>query len=178
MSEPFLGQLKIFAGNFAPVGWAFCDGALLAIVQNEPLFNLIGTTYGGDGQTTFALPDLRGRLPLHQGTGPGGFTTVLGESGGTEAVTLPVSQLPVHSHTAMGNQGGGNTPTPVGNVWSYDPGGDNAAYRTLGQNEAPNAQMSSIAIGPAGGSQPHTNLQPFLCVNFIIALEGVFPTQS
>jgi microcystin-dependent protein len=178
MSQPFVGQLKIFAGNFAPKDWMFCEGQLLAISENETLFQLIGTTYGGDGQETFALPDLRGRLPVHRGTGAGGVTVDLGEQAGTETVTLTTLQIPNHRHLAAGNQGGGNTPTPVGNIWSYDPGGDNAAYRMLDPNEQPNATMAAAAIAPLGGSQPHTNVQPFLCVNFIISLFGIFPNQG
>lgn len=173
MGQPFIGQLKIFAGNFAPAGWALCDGQLLSIAENDALFSLIGTTYGGDGQTTFALPDLRGRLPLHQGHGPGLSSRTLGETGGGENVTLTLGQIPSHNHPANASTTGGNSLTPVGNVWSLDPGGENAAYQ-----RAANAQMAPTAIGNAGGSQPHSNLMPYLCVNFIVALFGIFPSQG
>lgn len=178
MSQPFIGEVRMFAGNFAPNGWALCDGQLLPISENEALFNLIGTTFGGDGQSTFALPDLRGRLPVHQGIGNEQVNFILGQNGGSEQVTLTTNQIPAHRHAANGNQGGGNTPTPVGNVWSFDPGGDNAAYRVLDPNEQPNAPMATNAIAQMGSSQPHTNLQPFLCVNFIISLFGIFPSAT
>ena len=172
MAEPFIGEIRIFAGTFAPVGWAFCDGRLLAIAQNDALFALIGTTYGGDGETTFALPDLRSRFAVHQGQGPGLSNYTIGETTGTETVTLTVPQLPAHSHIANAGSGG-NDLSPAGNVWATDAGGNTAAY-----NDASNAQMAATAIGVAGGSQPHDNIQPFLVVNFIIALEGIFPARN
>jgi microcystin-dependent protein len=179
MSGPFVGEIRIFAGNFAPAGWAFCAGQLVPISQNETLFNLIGTTYGGDGQTTFALPDLRGRIPLHQGPG-----FVLGGIGGEESVTVNVNQMPGHNHL-VGSQtapGANAKTTPIGNV---------LADQTLGETPTPlpnsytpyasgNAQaaFSTKAIGLAGGSQPHDNMVPFLVLNFIISLYGVFPSQN
>jgi microcystin-dependent protein len=172
MSEPFLGEIRMFAGNFAPQGWAFCDGQFLPISENDALFALMGTTYGGDGQTTFRLPDLRGRFPMHQGSGPGLNTRVMGESGGTESETLTVQQIPNHSHLARA-AAGGNKLTPGGNFWSTDPGGNTAAY-----TDSSNNVMAPGAIALAGGSQPHGNVQPFLCVNFIIALFGIFPSQT
>jgi microcystin-dependent protein len=172
MAQPFVGEIRIFAGNFAPVGWAFCAGQLMAISENDTLFNLIGTTYGGDGQTTFALPDLRGRFAVHQGQGPGLSPYVIGEATGTETVTLTLQQLPAHNHPA--NAGiGGNDLSPAGNLWATDAGGNTAAY-----SDAHDMQMAAAAIGPTGGGQPHDNVQPFLAVNFIISLFGVFPSQG
>lgn len=174
MSQPFIGEIRMFAGNFPPVGWMFCEGQLLPISEFQALFALIGITYGGDGQSTFALPDLRGRFPLHQGNG---FT--LAENGGVETVTLTVSQIPDHSHPAQCSPGGGNSATPVGNYWATDPFGNTAAY-----NESDGSMMAVAtgntpgAIGPAGGSQPHSNFSPYLCVDFIISLFGVFPSQT
>ena len=173
MAQPYVGEIRIFAGNFAPAGWMFCDGQLLPISQNETLFQLIGTTYGGDGQSTFALPDLRGRLPLHQGTGPGTSTRQLAESGGSETVTLTVQQIPSHTHPASCNSGGG---TP-----SSDPA--NATWAKADVNMYSNAATTGNVGGgflstPAGGSQPHENMVPFLCVNYIISLFGIFPSQT
>ncbi len=173
MSQPFVGEIRIVGFNFAPVDWALCNGQLLAISQNPALFDLIGTTYGGDGQTTFALPDLQGRFPLHMGQGSGLSNYVLGQKGGTETVTLLLSQIPGHIHAAVCSPGGGNAEGPAGNYWSTDPAGNTAAY-----NESGGAAMSSGAIGLAGGGQPHDNVQPFLAINFIIALFGIFPSQG
>jgi len=166
MSQPFVGEIRMFGGNFAPAGWAFCDGSLIPISENETLFNLIGTTYGGDGQSTFALPDLRSRVPVHQGPG---FT--IGQSGGAETVTLTTAQIPSHSHVPQGNSGVGSQPNPTGNVW---------AQSALNQfsNGTANVAMAPAAIGSAGGSQPHDNMLPFLTVSFILSLFGVFPSQS
>jgi microcystin-dependent protein len=169
MSSPFIGEIRMFAGNFAPAGWAFCDGSLLPISENDALFNLIGTTYGGDGQTTFALPDLRGRLPIHQGPG-----FLIGQKAGTETVTLTTNQIPAHAHQAVCSAGGGDSASPVGRFWSTDPAGNTAAY-----NESTDGStMAGGALAPAGGGQPHNNLSPYLCVNFILSLFGVFPSQS
>ena len=168
MSQPYIGEIRIFAGNFAPYGWAFCAGQLMAIDQNTALFALIGTTYGGDGQSTFALPDLQGRFPMHQGQG-----FVLGQKAGTETVTLTTAQIPQHDHPAVCSSGGGNSGSPVGNFWSTDPLGNTAAYTA-----ASDSQMAAGAIGPTGGSQPHDNMQPFLTVSFIISLFGIFPSQN
>jgi len=172
MSQPYVGEIRMFGGNFAPAGWALCQGQTLPISEFDTLFNLIGTTYGGDGQSTFRLPDLQGRFPMHQGQGPGLSNRTLAEQGGTEAVTLSVSQLPLHSHPAMCSSGGGNSGTPVGNFWSTDPMGSTAAY-AMGSD----SQMAGNAIGNAGGSQPHENMKPFLALSFIISLFGVFPSQ-
>jgi microcystin-dependent protein len=157
----------MFAGNFAPAGWAFCNGALLAISQNEVLFNLIGTTYGGDGQTTFALPNLQSRLPVHVGPG-----FALGQTGGAETVTLTTSQIPAHSHVPQANSGAGNQSNPASGVWASPSTG------TIYSNTAPSLTMAPGAAGPAGGSQPHDNIMPFLVVNFILSLFGVFPSQA
>lgn len=169
MSQPFVGEIRIFAGNFAPQGWMFCHGQLLPISENETLFQLIGTTYGGDGRETFQLPDLRGRIPIHQGNGH-----VIGETGGSESVTLTQNQIPAHTHAATGaTQNGVASTSPTGNYWSRDPGGQVAEYRN-----ATNGSMNAAAIGPAGGSQPHENMMPFLGLNFIISLFGIFPSQT
>ena len=168
MSSPYVGEIRMFGGNFAPVGWMFCEGQLLPISENETLFQLIGTTYGGDGQSTFALPDLRGRFPIHAGSG-----FALGLAAGTETVTLTTSQIPNHTHDAACSAGGGDSGSPVGKFWSTDPAGNTAAY-----NESSGSQMAAGALGAVGQSQPHNNLSPYLCVNFIISLFGVFPSQS
>jgi microcystin-dependent protein len=167
MSESFIGEIRMFAGNFAPAGWAFCDGSLVAISENDALFSLIGTTYGGDGQTTFALPDLRGRLPMHQGNG-----AVIGESGGAESVTITPSTMAAHTHTlsASGNPGGQST--AASNVLSQSP--SIAFYKAP---PFPIALAPQALPGVAGGSQPHDNFQPYLCLNFIISLFGIYPSR-
>ena len=165
MAQPYVGEIRIFAGNFAPFGWALCYGQLLSIVENETLFNLIGTTYGGDGQNTFALPDLRGRVPLHQGNG-----FVLAQTGGQETVTLTVQQIPSHNHGAAATSGPGNSDSPAGaNAWA-------AAATPLYSSAATNAQMNATALSLAGGNQPHNNMSPYLTVNYIISLFGIFPS--
>ena len=169
MAEPFLGEIRMFAGNFAPRGWALCNGQLVSIAQNTALFSILGTTYGGNGETTFALPDLQGRVPMHVGAG-----FVEGESGGEQAHTLLTAEIPVHTHLANGSTSKGNKASPAGNVWAADAAGVTAEY----QSGAPNTTLSPGAIGNAGSGQPHNNLQPFLVVNFIIALEGIFPSRN
>jgi microcystin-dependent protein len=166
MSQPYIGEIRMFAGNFAPAGWMFCEGQLLPIVDYETLFNLIGTTYGGDGQSTFALPDLRGRLPLHQGSG---FT--LAETGGVETVTLTTQQIPAHSHIVTAAGSGTATTSPSGGSLAD---GLAVIYERATGNEA----TMGTALGPTGGSQPHSNFQPYLCVDFIISMFGVFPSQT
>src|SRR5664279_898505 len=156
----------MFAGNFAPAGWMFCEGQLLPISEFETLFNLIGTTYGGDGQSTFALPDLRGRLPIHVGSG-----FQFAQNGGAETVTLTVSQITAHTHPYLGSSSVANDRNPGGNVV-----GESTTI-SLYQNQAPAAAMAAGAIGSIGGSQPHNNFQPYLCVDFIISLFGIYPTQ-
>ncbi len=169
MSTPYIGEIRMFAGNFAPLGWAFCDGQLLPISENETLFNLIGTTYGGDGQQTFQLPDLRGRVPIHTGTGPGLGTYVIGQAAGVESVTLTTTQIPAHNH--IWQAGAGDTFTdPTGRVVA-------GALRMFVLGTPGAAPMSSVAA-TVGGSQPHTNLQPVLAISFIISLYGIFPSQT
>jgi len=170
MAQPYVGEIRIFAGNFAPAGWMFCEGQLLPISENETLFNLIGTTYGGDGQSTFGLPDLRGRLPIHQGTGAGLPTYTLAETGGVEEVTLTVQQLPLHNHTAPLQQSG-NRSTPKGSILASSP---------LRQYTAStgNTTLKPAMVAPVGGSQPHTNFMPYQCVDFIISLFGIYPSPT
>jgi microcystin-dependent protein len=169
MSQPYVGEIRMFAGNFAPAGWMFCEGQLLPISEYETLFNLIGTTYGGDGQSTFALPDLRGRLPQHQGNG---FT--LAETGGVETVTLTTSQIPAHSHPYLATTTGVQTASPAGQVvGSLSVEGNDLYAPATGTNP-----MAPGAIGSTGGSQAHDNFQPYLCIDFIISLFGVFPSQT
>ena len=176
MSDQFIGQLKIFAGNFAPLGWAFCSGQLLPIDQNSALFALIGTIYGGDGMTTFALPNLQGRVPVHQGQGPGFTNRVIGQTGGTESVTLSVNQIPAHTHSQITPPASSLPAThtePAGHVFAVPIDGS-AAY-----SNSSNATLNGGGNLPIeGGGQPHNNLQPYLCVNFIIALQGIFPSRN
>ncbi|MDQ2079110.1 tail fiber protein [Xanthobacteraceae bacterium Astr-EGSB] len=166
MAQPYVGEIRMFAGNFAPAGWMFCEGQLIPISENETLFQLIGTTYGGDGQSTFALPDLRGRIPLHQGNG-----FILAETGGAEEITLTVQQIPAHTHPLLAS-------TLLANQ-------ETAANAVTGQTEvafygedSPYTNMSPAAISAVGGSQPHTNFQPYLCVDFIISMYGIFPSPT
>ena len=167
MAQPYVGEIRMFAGNFAPAGWQFCEGQLLPISEYETLFNLIGTTYGGDGESTFALPDLRGRIPLHQGNG---FT--LAETGGAEEITLTVNQIPAHSHPVLGATREGNRTEPSGATWAT------AAMEKPYIAAVPNVNMATQAIGSTGGSQPHNNFQPYLCVDFIMSMYGIFPSQT
>jgi microcystin-dependent protein len=166
MSEAFLGEIRLISFNFAPKGWALCNGQFLPINQNQALFSLLGTMYGGNGQTTFALPDLRGKTPLH--TGPG-FN--LGQAGGEQTHTLTQSELPAHTHTAFGNNTGADKTEPTGNFWSN--GGDNI-YST----QPPDGTMKAGTIGTVGGNVPHENMSPFLVVNFAICLQGIFPSRN
>jgi microcystin-dependent protein len=161
----------MFGGNFAPAGWAFCDGSLLAIADNDALFILIGTTYGGDGQTTFALPDLRSRAPMHMGQGPGLSSHTIGESGGVETVTLTTSQIPAYSHAPLAVSGSGDQSTPLNGVWA---GAADSHYTS----NAPSLALNPTLGSPAGGNQPHDNLMPYQAVNFIISLFGIYPTQN
>ena len=170
MSSPYVGEIRMFAGNFAPAGWAFCNGQLVPISENDTLFNLIGTTYGGDGQETFALPDLQGRVPMHQGGG-----NVIGEKAGVESVTLTVSQIPSHNHVPQASTANGNSTTPTNSIWANFP--DGAAYNAA-IGAVPASNLNAQALGLSGGSQPHDNMMPFLCVNFIISLFGIFPSQT
>ena len=167
MAQPYVGEIRMFAGNFAPAGWMFCEGQLLPISEYETLFTLIGTTYGGDGQSTFALPDLRGRIPLHQGNG---FT--LAETGGAEEITLTVSQIPAHSHALLATLNAGDQGNPGGNVAAQ-----NAAVQLYIETD-PTGNAGPQTISNVGGSQPHNNFQPYLCVDFIISLFGLFPSPT
>jgi microcystin-dependent protein len=166
MALPYVGEIRMFGGNFAPAGWMFCEGQLLPISENETLFNLIGTTYGGDGQSTFALPDLRGRLPIHWGNG-----FILAETGGAEEITLTVNQIPVHTHTMLASKDPASSANVQDNVLA------NPASATPYSINNPNIQLNAQSITPVGGSQPHTNFQPYLCIDFIISLFGIFPHQ-
>jgi microcystin-dependent protein len=168
MGEPYIGEIRIFAGNFAPAGWMFCEGQLLPISENDALFTLIGTTYGGDGQETFALPDLRGRIPIHFGNGK-----VLAEAAGAEEITLTVQQIPSHNHALLCNSAVGAQSSPSGNFY--------ASSGTQLYADPPVAApigMKATLVGGTGGSQPHTNFAPYLCVNFILSLFGRFPSQT
>ncbi len=172
MAQPYVGEIRMFAGNFAPAGWMFCEGQLLPISENETLFQLIGTTYGGDGQETFNLPNLQSRVPIHMGTGPDGVTYQLAEAAGVESVTLTTQQIPVHTHPMIGVSDNGTQTSPVGAF---------IASSTVIQPyapETPNVAFSNQAVTPVGGSQPHENCQPFLCINYIISLFGLFPSPS
>ena len=169
MGQPYVGEIRIFAGNFAPAGWMFCSGQLLPISQYDTLFNLIGTTYGGDGQNTFALPDLRGRIPLHFGNN-GGNSFVQGQSAGVESVTLTTQQIPGHSHACLVNGNQAATNFPNGNFLAAGP--------TMYIVDSQSATMSPLSVSSVGGSQPHNNFQPYLCVNFIISLFGIFPSAT
>jgi len=166
MAEPFLSELRIFSFGFPPKGWAMCNGQLLPINQNQALFSLLGTTYGGNGQTNFALPDLRGRVPHHQGSGH-----TLGESAGSESVTLNISQLPQHAHQVNASSAVADAIDPTGNIWAN-------SGKTNYTNDAPNNAMGATAISNVGGSQAHENRMPFLVLNICIALQGIFPSQN
>lgn len=172
MAQPYIGEIRMFAGNFAPVGWEFCNGQLVPISENETLFQLIGTTYGGDGEETFALPNLQSRVPLHMGTGPDGITYPISQMAGTEQETLTVQQIPVHKHTMLATSSPGAQTNPAGQVLARDAGTD------LYGSDNPYVNMAAQAIGPTGGSQPHENVQPFLCINYIISMFGLFPSQT
>ncbi|HTG70013.1 MAG TPA: tail fiber protein [Candidatus Udaeobacter sp.] len=171
--DPYLGEIRMFAGNFAPQGWALCNGALLSISENDALFALLGTTYGGDGQTTFALPNLVSRVPIGQGTSPQtGTTYAAGQQGGTESVAISVNELPAHTHPVYASNAGGTQSSPNAAVWAAQ------TSRNIYSTALPEGQMNLQSITPTGGSQPHDNMMPFLPINFIIALTGIFPSQS
>ena len=174
MADPFVAEIRIFPFNFAPKGWAWCDGQLLPISQNTALFSLLGTTYGGDGKSNFALPDLQGRAPMHPGQGPGLSPHNLGDTGGTETVTLLESQIPSHNHAVASLGAPANRTSPIGNSFARTSSG--SVY--IPPAGAPLVSMSAQALPPAGGSQPHNNLQPYLTFFFCIALQGVFPPRT
>lgn len=167
MSSPFIGEIRMFGGNFAPAGWAFCNGALIPISENDALFNLIGTTYGGDGQSTFALPNLQSRVPIHVGPG-----FAQGQTGGTETVTLTLNQIPSHSHVPQAQSAAGTAASPSNAVWA------NSSLGQFDNVNPPDSPMDPGALAPSGGSQPHDNMVPFLAVNFILSLFGIFPSQT
>src|SRR5687768_1700220 len=173
MAQPYVGEIRMFAGNFAPAGWMFCSGQLLPISENETLFQLIGTTYGGDGQETFALPNLQSRVPIHQGQGPGLGSYVLAETGGVESVTLTINQIPAHNHAMLA----------TGNNQQLSQ--ENAYFATVASSQAggmayldgtANVPLAPQSVNPTGGSQPHDNIQPTLCISYIISLFGIFPS--
>ena len=182
MSEPFIGQIMLFAGNFAPRGWATCDGQILSIAQNTALFSILGTTYGGNGQTTFALPDLRGRAAIHQGQGPGLSQYSMGEVGGAETVTLIAPQMPAHNHTATLTVNAAASPLSASddptNAVPAGASGQNVYAGAPDGSTKMNAGMATAVINPAGGSQPHENRHPYLCMTYCIALEGIFPSRG
>jgi microcystin-dependent protein len=173
MADPFVAEIRVFGFNFPPKGWAFCDGQLLPISQNTALFSLLGTTYGGNGVSTFALPDLQGRVPMHPGQGPGLSLHDLGEQNGTDYVTLLQSELPAHGHVLNANGGFGNRTSPAGNSLARTSG--TVPYAAAG---TPGVSLHATALAPVGGDQPHNNLQPYLTLNFCIALQGVFPPRT
>ncbi|HXG59605.1 MAG TPA: tail fiber protein [Thermoanaerobaculia bacterium] len=173
MAQPYIGEIRIFAGNFAPAGWMFCDGQSLSISQNDALFTLIGTTYGGDGINTFNLPNLQSRIPLHMGTGPDGANYVIGAMGGVEYVTLTTQQIPPHTHPLLGTTNAAIQTGPGGNLFGVSA---QVEYATAGVNA--DTAMNPNAITAAGGSQPHENLMPYICINYIISLFGIFPQPN
>jgi len=175
MMDPFIGEIRMVGFNFAPYGWAFCNGQILPIVQNTALFSLLGTTYGGDGKTTFGLPNLQGRAPMHWGNGSGLTPRGLGESGGCPSVSLQVTQLPQHNHTPQGIDAGGQT-SPEGHVWGTVASGRDRL--SIYQSGPPNVPMNALALGSSGNSLPHNNMQPYLAVNFVIAMSGIYPPRS
>lgn len=175
MANPYVGEIRMFGGNFAPAGWAFCDGQLMSIAQNDTLFNLIGTTFGGDGQQTFGLPDLRGRLPVHQGTDSTGQAWTIGQLSGAEEVALTAAEMPAHSHFAMGSSDQASSSDPTGAVLAtLSAAGTQSAYGT----RSPTGALDPSSVTFAGGSQPHSNLMPYACVSFIISLFGVYPSPN
>lgn len=169
MAQPYVGEIRMFAGNFAPAGWMFCEGQLLPISENETLFQLIGTTYGGDGESTFALPDLRGRIPIHQGNG-----FILAETGGAEEITLTAAQIPAHSHPLLASTDTASAVAPAGALLAST----NVSKRVYAAGSSPVSALAPQTMSPTGGSQPHTNFQPYLCVDFIISLFGIFPSPT
>lgn len=172
MGTPYIGEIRMFGGNFAPAGWMFCEGQLLPISEYEALFNLIGTTYGGDGQVTFALPDLRGRIPIHMGTGTTGSSYVQGQMGGTESVTLSAAQVPAHAHPLLATNAVADQPNPAGAQFALP---EEPLYAAPGASPS---NLDAGIVGASGGNQPHDNMQPYLCVNFIISLFGIFPSPT
>ena len=174
MAQPYVGEIRMFAGTFNPVGWEFCSGQLLPISENEVLFQLIGTTYGGDGESTFALPNLQSRIPLHFGTGASGTAYQIAETGGAESVTLTVNQIPAHTHPLMASTAAGGQTNPANLVL----GALSPVSIYVPNATPPNLAMNASSVTPVGGSQPHENMQPFLCINYIISLFGLYPNPT
>jgi microcystin-dependent protein len=173
MGEPFVGEVRMFGGNFAPAGWAFCQGQLMPISENDTLFNLIGTIYGGDGQETFGLPDLQGRVPVHMGQGPGiSQTYQIGQVAGVESVTLNVNQIPIHNHAVVASNDLANSNSPNSSILAQ------STQVLMYTQDTANKFMAPTALSPAGGSQPHENMQPYLVISFIISLFGVYPSPN
>jgi microcystin-dependent protein len=172
--DPYLGEIRMFAGTFAPVGWALCDGALVSIAENEALFTLLGTTYGGDGSTTFGLPDLRGRAALHVGHNPTGSSYTLGQKGGTEQVTLTVEQIPAHTHPVLASSAAGTGDSPAASYFAATASADQSVY----SDQAPTGTLAPEAMTPSGGSLPHANMMPFVTITYIIATQGIYPSPS
>ena len=182
MSDPFVAEIRIVGFNFAPLGWALCNGQILPISQNTALFSLLGTNYGGDGKSTFGLPNLQGSVPIHAGggQGPGLSPYVVGQTGGKQTVTLLSSQLPAHTHGAQFSTTAGSLPSPTNNAWAKPPGGGHgqpAAEQAYSTN-APNAAMSGAALSSVGGGLPHNNMSPYVVMNFVIAMQGIYPARS
>lgn len=177
MAQPFIGEIRMFGGNFAPQGWNFCDGTQLAISQYSALFTLIGTTYGGDGQTNFNLPDLRSRVPVHQGTAAAGGTYVIGQQGGVENVTLATAQLPAHTH-AVQAIATGTTNVPAGNAFPAGVASSQSGSVMYGPATTSPTSLAPATVSSTGGNQPHGNIQPYTAISYIIALEGIFPSQN
>ena len=174
MSNPFIGEIRMFGGTFAPAGWSFCSGQLMPISQNDALFTLIGTTFGGDGQETFGIPDLQGRIPVHQGTNPGtGTSYQIGEKAGTESVTLTTNQIPIHNHGLVVSSAVAQGTNPQGSLL-----GQSTQAKLYIDGLSPNQSLNTQDVAPSGGSQPHDNMQPYLTINFIISLFGIFPSQN
>jgi microcystin-dependent protein len=173
MAQPYVGEIRLFAGNFAPAGWMFCEGQQLPISENETLFQLIGTTFGGDGQSTFGLPDLQGRVPVHQGQGPGlSQNYTLGEAYGVESVTISAQSTPTHNHALLASTSAGTTANASGNVTAASPSVQ------LYTQDVPSVAFAQNVVGPVGGSQPHENLQPYISIYYIISLFGIFPSPT
>ncbi len=173
MAQPYVGEIRMFGGTFAPVGWLFCEGQQLPISENETLYQLIGTTYGGDGQETFNLPNLTARIPIHFGNGPDGLSYPIAQAAGTQEETLTTQQTPVHNHAALASQNPGASKNPSGQML-----GLSANILLYVEGDDPNTPMNAQVITPTGGSQPHSNLMPYLCINYIISLYGIFPNPS
>jgi len=178
MAEAYIGEIRIFAGNFAPKGWALCNGQLLSIAQNTALFSILGVQYGGDGKTTFALPNMQGAAPVHQGAGQGLTPRTVGQTFGSPTVTLLTTEIPAHNHVPQGIAANGNTTTPTNAYWAQTDTGGRRPVPVPLYNDTADVQMSPVAVNVAGGSQPHNNMQPFLAMNFIICLQGEFPSRG